>query len=136
MTSFSLSLRPHTDVLQPFLQALVSQHVTLAGMHVQVPGALPIRLSVVMGNLRMQRMLDSLVEPGDTVVDVGANIGYNTLYAAHRVGPQGRVYALEPAQDNLAVLYANLFTNNLTNVTVLPYAAGNKSEIKKFFLRG
>jgi FkbM family methyltransferase len=130
------SYGPRIELLQPLLQALVSQHVTLAGMRVQVPGPLPIRLSVVMGNLRMQRMLDSLVAPGATVVDVGANIGYNTLYAAHRVGMQGHVYALEPAQDNLAVLYANLFANNLTNVTVLPYAAGNQAEIKKFFLRG
>lgn len=136
MTPFSLSSHPSIDLLQPFLQALVSQHVTLAGMRVHVPGTLPIRLSVVMGNLRMQRMLDRLVTPGATVVDVGANIGYNTLYAAQRVGAQGRVYALEPAQDNLAVLYANLFANHLTNVSVLPYAAGSKSEVKKFFIRG
>ncbi|MBX3002008.1 MAG: FkbM family methyltransferase [Caldilineaceae bacterium] len=122
--------------LRPLLEAVVAQYVTLAGMRLHIPGSLPIRLSVVMGNLRMQRMLDSLLQPGDTVVDVGANIGYNTLYAAHRVGRAGRVYALEPAQDNLAVLYANLFMNHLTNVFVLPYAAGNRHEVKPFFLRG
>ncbi len=89
-----------------------------------------------MGNLRMQRMLDSLLHPGATVVDVGANIGYNTCYAAQRVGQSGRVYALEPAQDSLAVLYANLFANGLTNVFVLPYAAGSRYAVKQFFLRG
>jgi FkbM family methyltransferase len=93
-------------------------------------------MSVVMGNLRMQRMLDSLLQPGATAVDVGANIGYNTLYAARRVGQHGRVYALEPAQDNLTVLYANLFANHFTNVFVLPYAAGSRREVKSFFLRG
>jgi FkbM family methyltransferase len=70
------------------------------------------------------------------VVDVGANIGYNTCYAARRVGPGGHVYAIEPAQDNLAVLYANLFANRLANVSVLPYAAGRRHEINQFFLRG
>jgi FkbM family methyltransferase len=105
-------------------------------MHIRVPGSLPIRLAVVIGNLRMQRMLDTLIEPGAIVVDVGANIGYNTLYAAHCTGPKGRVYAIEPAQDNLAVLYANLFANSLTNVIVLPYAAGSLSELRRFFLRG
>jgi FkbM family methyltransferase len=105
-------------------------------MRVHVPGSLPIRLAVVMGNLRMQRMLDTLIEPGATVVDVGANIGYNTLYAVYRTGPKGRVYAIEPAQDNLAVLYANLFANSLTNVIVLPYAAGSLWELRRFFLRG
>lgn len=139
MKPFSLSLhkhRPYTDILRPLVQAFLGQQVTLAGMRLNVPGSLPIRLAMTMGNLRMQRMLDSLVHPGATVVDVGANIGYNTLYAAYKVGPAGRVYAVEPAQDNLTVLYANLFANKLTNVYVLPYAAGNKSARQQFYLRG
>jgi FkbM family methyltransferase len=121
---------------RPLFEAAVAQYVTLAGMRLHVPGPLPFRLAAVMGNLRMQRMLDSLLHPGDTVVDVGANIGYNTFYAAHRVGPSGRVYAVEPAQDNLSVLYANLFANNLRNVFVLPYAAGSRHQLAQFFLRG
>lgn len=70
------------------------------------------------------------------MVDVGANIGYNTLYAAHRVGEHGKVYAIEPAQDNLRILYTNLLINNLHNVTVLPYAAGSTRSTKQFYLRG
>lgn len=92
---------PRLAMLRALLQAADAQHVTLAGMRVRVPGRLPIRLAVVMGNLRMQRILDRLLHPGATVVDVGANIGYNTLYAAHRVGHSGRVYAIEPAQEIL-----------------------------------
>jgi FkbM family methyltransferase len=127
---------PRLKMLRPLLRSVVAQQVTLAGMRLHIPGPLPIRLSVVMGNLRMQRMLDSLLHPGATVVDVGANIGYNTCYAAHCVGHSGRVYAVEPAQDNLTVLYANLFANSLTNIFVLPYAAGSRYEVKQFFLRG
>ena len=136
MTLISIPLRPQLTAFKSIFEALIAEQGTLAGMQAYVPGPLPIRLSVVMGNLRMQRMLDSLVAPGDTVIDVGANIGYNTLYAAHRVGPHGRVYAIEPAQDNLTVLYANLFANRLRNVIVLPYAVGNSRAIKSFFLRG
>jgi FkbM family methyltransferase len=95
-----------------------------------------IRLSVVAGNVRVQRVIDAMTGPGATIVDVGANTGYNTLYAAARVGPQGRVYAVEPAQDNLAVLYANVLANRLTNVTVLPFAAGAAQTVATFFLRG
>ena len=36
------------------------------------------------------------VRPVDIVVDVGSNIGLYTLAAARRVGPAGRVYALDP----------------------------------------
>jgi FkbM family methyltransferase len=136
MTQIAIPLFPQLSTLKSLLEALINERVTLAGMRAYVPGPLPIRLSVVLGNLRMQRMLDTMVKPGDTVVDVGANIGYNTLYAAHRVGAAGRVYAIEPAQDNLSVLYANLFANRLRNVIVLPYAAGSLSEVKSFFLRG
>jgi hypothetical protein len=127
---------PRLDTLRSLLQATVARHVTLAGMWLHVPGPLPIRLAVVMGNLRMQHMLDSLLHPGATVVDVGANIGYNTCYAAHLVGEHGRVYAIEPAQDNLAVLYGNFFANRMTNVVVLPYAADSRRGMKPFFLRG
>src|SRR4051812_42477200 len=118
MHDFSLSIFPPPDTLRRVVEAALSQPVSLAGMRVTVPGPLPIRLSVVLSNLRMQRMFDALVHPGDTVVDVGANIGYNTLYAAHRVGSQGKVFAIEPAQDNLRLLYANLFYNELRNVVV------------------
>ena len=136
MTALDLPLLPHPETVRALLQAAAGLPVTLAGMRAAVPGSPAIRLSVVLSNLRMQRMLDRLVHPGATVVDVGANIGYNTLYAAHCVGPKGRVYAVEPAQDNLAVLYQNVFANRLANVVVLPYAAGSRAEVKRFFLRG
>ncbi len=136
MKQFSIPLHPPIDSLKSIFEAICSEHGTLAELQAYIPGPLPIRLSVVLGNLRMQRILDSLIKHGDTVVDVGANIGYNTIYAAHCVGPQGNVYAIEPAQDNLAILYHNLFANHLHNVIVLPYAAGSKSEVKPFFLRG
>jgi len=38
----------------------------------------------------------SLLEPGHTVVHVGAYIGHFTIPLAHLVGPTGRVYAFEP----------------------------------------
>jgi len=44
------------------------------------------------------------LEPGDTFVDVGANVGFLTLEAASRVGPRGRVVAFEPAPRLFAAL--------------------------------
>ena len=70
--------------------------VRLAGMTIHVPGARQERLSMVAGNLRIHRLFDRYVKPGATVIDVGANIGYNAIYAARLAGPQGRVIALEP----------------------------------------
>lgn len=110
--------------------------VRLVGMTVHVPGTRRERLSMVAGNLRIHRLLDRWVSPGATVIDVGANIGYNTIHAARRVGPQGRVVALEPTPDTLAVLRRNIAASGLANVVIEPVAAGSVAGTREFFVRG
>lgn len=46
--------------------------------------------------------LKSIVKEGMTVFDVGANVGWYTALFAHSVGPNGRVFAIEPDPSNLA----------------------------------
>jgi FkbM family methyltransferase len=43
------------------------------------------------------RIIRMLLKPGDSFVDVGANIGYLSCVAATRVGPTGRILSFEPA---------------------------------------
>ncbi len=45
------------------------------------------------------RFILSHLDSGSCFVDVGANIGWFTILAAHKVGPEGRVYAFEPRPD-------------------------------------
>ena len=110
--------------------------IRLGGAQVQVPGSRRIRLSVVAGNLRIHRLLDRFATPGATVVDVGANIGYNTVHAARRVGARGSVIAIEPTPDNLDVLRRNVAAAQLVNVTVRPVAAGSAACTRDLFVRG
>lgn len=63
-----------------------------------------------------------VVQPGDTVVDVGANIGYYTCYLARLVGPKGHVLAFEPAPDLIDILRDNVAFNGYENVQVLNQA--------------
>lgn len=65
-----------------------------------------------------------LIRPGDTVIDVGANIGCFTLLAARRVGPSGRVIAVEPEAHTFEQLERNLELNRATNVTARRLAIG------------
>lgn len=48
---------------------------------------------------------------GDTVVDVGANLGYFSLLSALADRKPSRIVAFEPAADNFALLSANLQLN-------------------------
>lgn len=60
----------------------------------------------------------SYLNEGDTFIDVGANIGYFSVYAGLCVGSAGRVHAMEPDEDNALLLEANLALNNIANVKV------------------
>jgi FkbM family methyltransferase len=52
-----------------------------------------------------------LLRPGQTVVDIGANIGAHALPFARLVGPTGRVLAFEPTVFALAKLRRNMELN-------------------------
>ena len=54
------------------------------------------------------------VIPGQSVVDIGAHLGYFTLLMASRVGEHGQVYAFEPSERLSPVLQANIEMNALT----------------------
>jgi FkbM family methyltransferase len=68
--------------------------------------------------------IESILSPGDVFVDVGANIGYDTLLGARKVGPAGRVVAIEASPSTFALINANVARNpDLTNVRVANVAA-------------
>ncbi|MGH9315331.1 MAG: FkbM family methyltransferase [Vicinamibacterales bacterium] len=73
------------------------------------------------------RLLDALLAPGMTVIDVGANWGYFTLVAASIVGPRGRVIALEPEPRLFDLLEQNLRLNGLSHATALREAATDRA---------
>jgi len=56
-------------------------------------------------------LFTSLLQPGMTFVDIGANFGYFTLLAATAVGPQGRVYSFEAGPRNFEILTLNVGVN-------------------------
>jgi len=67
-------------------------------------------------NLRLVSFLDRILEPGMTVIDVGANIGEISLVCANRVGPDGAVVALEPIDGIADELQVNVQRNSLQDV--------------------
>ena len=71
-------------------------------------------------------LMESLLNPGMTVIDVGANVGIHTSIAARSVAPHGTVYGFEPVPENFEILVGNLARNQLTNVVVEQLAVGDE----------
>ncbi len=67
-----------------------------------------------------------VLQPGDVFFDVGAYMGEYTLQAARLVQPTGAVYAFEPDPVARRLLERNLAANNVSNVTVLPFALADQ----------
>lgn len=76
----------------------------------------------------MEWFLDQL-KPGQTFLDVGANIGIYSLHASRRVGPQGNIHAFEPTPETFDMLTANISKNRLLNIRTCAKALADKSGI-------
>jgi FkbM family methyltransferase len=68
-----------------------------------------------------ERILSKL-EKGETFVDLGANEGYFSVLGSRKVGPDGRVFSIEPQERLWSVIANNIELNRLTNIVLLPYA--------------
>ena len=74
----------------------------------------------------VQEALAAALRPGDVVLDVGANIGFLTVLAAHLVGPAGRVVAFEPVPANARLVRRNAALNRQSQVEVVQAAVGDR----------
>jgi len=66
-----------------------------------------------------------ILRPGQTVVDVGAHVGRYSVHFSRLVGPEGKVWALEPVPDNYWMLEATLALNRVENVTAKQVAVSS-----------
>ena len=75
-----------------------------------------------------------MVKEGDTVVDLGANIGYFTLLAAKLVGKKGKVYSFEPEPRNYNYLLKNIELNGYDNVFATQKAVSDESGTTRLYI--
>jgi len=74
--------------------------------------------------------LQSKVKRGDTVVDIGANVGYFTKQLAGLAGKKGKVIGFEPSDTNWKYLAKNIA--GFSNVIIEKIALGDSKGIQKF----
>lgn len=74
----------------------------------------------------MELLMRKIIKPGSTVIDVGANIGYDTVLLAELVGKTGTVHAFEPVVPLAYLVEQAKKVNNLGHVHVHNCALSNK----------
>ena len=73
------------------------------------------------------------VNPGDLVVELGANIGYFSLLLARAAGPTGRVISYEPDPDLSRILDRNATANGYTNIDIRTAAVADRTGTMTYY---
>lgn len=75
------------------------------------------------------RVFRHLVKPGDTVIDIGANVGVYSKILSELVGPNGRVYSIEPFPSTYEILCYIVKKLNLDNVEPINVAVSDSEAV-------
>lgn len=78
--------------------------------------------------------MKSILKKGSTFVDIGANIGYETLWGSFLVGDTGYVYSFEPVPHLAKQIKESIKINNFSNIKLIQKAAGDKEYVTKIYL--
>ena len=79
-------------------------------------------------------MVKNTIKPGMTVIDIGANLGYYALLESKLVGPRGKVYAIEPVEQNYETLLKNIELNKAHNIMPFKLAIGSANVAREMLL--
>ncbi|MEM6794051.1 MAG: FkbM family methyltransferase [Acidobacteriota bacterium] len=111
----------------------VPTRIEIDGLRLWTPSAFEAR-ALLDHKKKVQKEIRSLVEPGDVIFDVGANIGFHASHFALATGESGYVYCLEANPICVQMLRANLVGQGLENTEILPVALLHHSGVSSFTL--
>jgi FkbM family methyltransferase len=85
----------------------------------------------------ISHLMGQILRPGDTFVDIGANVGYDSLLGSSLVGPQGQVISIEASPIAFAKLKKNIALNKSTNIRAVNVAVSDRvGKLDLFDLEG
>lgn len=84
----------------------------------------------------LSRTIQACLAPGDLAIDIGANMGYDTMLMSNAVGAAGIVIAFELDRINLDALLKNLKLLKNNNVVVQSMAVSDAPGLVRISLAG
>ncbi len=124
-----------TRLLRPLANQLVTE--VRPGVWIHLDPSVRIEMTLLRERLEFDReevdLIWQLLQPGMTVVDVGAFVGIMALVAARRVGAQGRVLAFEAGAASLVRFARNRELNHAENVTICAMAVGGQRSMIQYY---
>jgi FkbM family methyltransferase len=82
----------------------------------------------------IQRALGLLIQPGQVVYDIGANVGFTALISGHLTGPKGRVICFEPQPKCDGMIQHNADINGFSHIQVRNEALGGEDGSARFMV--
>lgn len=82
---------------------------------------------------KLSAYLDFKINTYDTVIDIGANLGYFSMYAAN-IAKEGKVYCLEPSTESFERLKYHQKLNKMINTVLIKKGVSDKDEKTKLYL--
>ena len=73
--------------------------------------------------------LKNMIKKDDTIIDIGANLGYYSVLFSDWVGNNGLVYSVEPIFQMREVFIKNI--GNRKNIEIIPFALGTENKKMK-----
>ena len=75
----------------------------------------------------IEYLLRRLLRNGDVFIDVGANVGYFSMFASQLVGPDGQVLGFEPSPTSADIFRRNAARNGCINVEIHQVAVSDEA---------
>jgi len=82
-------------------------------------------------NAPLEAIAAEVLQPGDVALDLGANIRGVALFLAKLVGPEGRVYAVEPMSANMELLARNVRRAGFEKILRTEHRAAGRDNLRQ-----
>lgn len=82
----------------------------------------------------VESIIRKFVKEGDTVIDVGANLGWTAILCSMLVGKDGSIHAFEPVPSVYNNLAENKKNAHFQNITIYPFAVSDSCGVAELFL--